>query len=92
MRVRLAIRFIISEKECKAANIDYLAAKHPFSDHGKSMCLGETHGHVKILCDPVSGEVFTEIKPPACCTLSKALLSTTIRSNWDLELEWIIEE
>ena len=22
-------------------------------------------------------EVFTEIKPPACCTLSKALLSTT---------------
>ena len=47
----------MSEKECKAANIDYLAAKHPFSDHGKSMCLGETHGHVKILCDPVSGEV-----------------------------------
>ncbi|MBC8282728.1 MAG: dihydrolipoyl dehydrogenase [Nitrospinae bacterium] len=47
----------LSEKECKAANIDYLAASHPFSDHGKSMCLGETHGHVKILCDPVSGEV-----------------------------------
>ena len=47
----------LSEKECKAANIDYLVASHPFSDHGKSMCLGETHGHVKILCDPVSGEV-----------------------------------
>jgi pyruvate/2-oxoglutarate dehydrogenase complex dihydrolipoamide dehydrogenase (E3) component len=47
----------LSEKECKAANIDYLVASHPFSDHGKSMCLGETHGHVKILCNPVSGEV-----------------------------------
>ncbi len=47
----------LSEKECKAANIDYLVASHPFSDHGKSMCLGETHGHVKILCDPASGEV-----------------------------------
>jgi pyruvate/2-oxoglutarate dehydrogenase complex dihydrolipoamide dehydrogenase (E3) component len=48
----------LSEKECKAANIEYRVASHPFSDHGKSMCLGETHGHVKILCDPVSGEVF----------------------------------
>ena len=47
----------LSEKECKTANIDYLVASHPFSDHGKSMCLGETHGHVKILCNPVSGEV-----------------------------------
>ncbi|MEK9629315.1 MAG: dihydrolipoyl dehydrogenase [Nitrospinota bacterium] len=47
----------LSEKECKAANIDYLVASHPFSDHGKSMCLGETHGHVKILCDPSTGEV-----------------------------------
>ena len=47
----------LSEKECKAANIDYLVASHPFSDHGKSMCLGETHGHVKILCNPTTGEV-----------------------------------
>jgi pyruvate/2-oxoglutarate dehydrogenase complex dihydrolipoamide dehydrogenase (E3) component len=47
----------LSEKECKAANIDYRVASYPFSDHGKSMCLGETHGHVKILCNPVSGEV-----------------------------------
>ena len=47
----------LNEKECQSANIDYLVASHPFSDHGKSMCLGETHGHVKILCDPVSGEI-----------------------------------
>ena len=47
----------LSEKECQAGNIAYLAASHPFDDHGKSMCLGETHGHVKLLCDPVSGKV-----------------------------------
>lgn len=47
----------LSEKECMAANIAYSVASHPFSDHGKSMCLGETHGHVKILCDPITGEV-----------------------------------
>ena len=47
----------LSEKECKVKNISYLAASYPFGDHGKSMCLGETHGHVKILCDPKSGEI-----------------------------------
>ncbi len=47
----------LSEKECKDGNIPFLAASHSFDDHGKSMCLGETHGHVKLLCDPFSGEV-----------------------------------
>ena len=32
-------------------------ASHPFGDHGKSICLGERHGHVKILCDPITGEI-----------------------------------
>ncbi|KMP11049.1 dihydrolipoyl dehydrogenase [Candidatus Nitromaritima sp. SCGC AAA799-C22] len=47
----------LSEKECKAKNISYLSASHPFGDHGKSMCMGETHGHVKLLCTPDSGEI-----------------------------------
>jgi len=47
----------LSEKECQAGNIAYLTASYPFDDHGKSMCLGEIHGHVKLLCDRVSGEV-----------------------------------
>jgi len=47
----------LSEKECKAKNIPYLSASYPFNDHGKSMCLGETHGHVKLLCAPDSGEI-----------------------------------
>ncbi|QPJ62241.1 MAG: dihydrolipoyl dehydrogenase [Candidatus Nitronauta litoralis] len=47
----------LSEKECKAQGIDYRAASYPFNDHGKSMCLGETHGHVKLLSDPESGKL-----------------------------------
>ena len=47
----------LSEKECQANNIPYLTASYSFDDHGKSMCLGETYGHVKLLCHPASGEV-----------------------------------
>ena len=47
----------LSEKECQAQDTPYLVASYPFNDHGKSLCLGETHGHVKILCDPESGEI-----------------------------------
>jgi len=47
----------LTEKDCKKKKIDYLAASYPFNDHGKSLCLGETHGHVKLLCHPKSGEI-----------------------------------
>ena len=47
----------LSEKECRAGNIPYRAASYPFSDHGKSLVLGETHGLVKLLADPETGRV-----------------------------------
>ncbi len=47
----------LTEKECKAQDIPYLVASYPFDDHGKSICLGETHGHVKLLCQPHTGEL-----------------------------------
>jgi pyruvate/2-oxoglutarate dehydrogenase complex dihydrolipoamide dehydrogenase (E3) component len=47
----------LSERECRHRNIPYLVASYPFNDHGKSLCLGETYGHVKVLCDPHSGEI-----------------------------------
>ncbi len=47
----------LSEKECHAQGIPYLVASYPFNDHGKSICLGETHGHVKIMCHPKTGAV-----------------------------------
>jgi len=46
-----------TEKDCREKKIAYLAASYPFNDHGKSLCLGETHGHLKLLCDPKSGEI-----------------------------------
>ena len=45
----------LSERECRRENISYMTASYPFHDHGKSMTLGETHGHVKLLADPLTG-------------------------------------
>ena len=64
-RLKLSITFTdppvasvgLSEKECQKLSILYLKATYPFDDHGKSLCLGETHGHVKLLCSPDSGEI-----------------------------------
>jgi len=47
----------LSERECLHRHIPYLVASYPFNDHGKSLCLGETYGHVKVLCHPHSGEI-----------------------------------
>ena len=47
----------LSERECRSQETDYLVASYPFNDHGKSLTLGEIHGHVKILCHPQSGEI-----------------------------------
>ena len=47
----------LSEKECQKKDTPYLVASYPFHDHGKSICLGEIHGHVKILCHPQTGAI-----------------------------------
>ena len=47
----------LTEKECKKSNIIYLKASYSFDDHGKSLCMGETNGHVKLLCSPSNGEI-----------------------------------
>ena len=45
----------LSEKQCRQQRLPYLKAEHPFDDHGKSLCLGEGDGHVKLLCEPRRG-------------------------------------
>lgn len=47
----------LSERTCQARDIPYLAAAYPFADHGKAMVLGSTHGFVKLLASPSSGEL-----------------------------------
>ena len=47
----------LSEKDCRQQEIPYLVASYPFNDHGKSMTLGELHGHVKLLAHPQTCEL-----------------------------------
>ena len=47
----------LGERECRDKDIPYLVASYPFDDHGKSLCLGETCGHAKLLCHPCTGEL-----------------------------------
>ena len=45
----------LSENQCREQRLPYLKAQHPFDDHGKSLCLGDSDGHVKLLCEPRRG-------------------------------------
>ena len=47
----------LSEKAAKASGVPYLAASHPFNDHGKSIIMGIREGFVKLLADPKTGEI-----------------------------------
>ena len=47
----------LNEMEAGAARIPHLAASHPFNDHGKSLIMDARDGFVKLIADPVSGEI-----------------------------------
>ncbi len=47
----------LTEKEARNRGIPYLTAKHRFDDHGKSLIMEAREGFVKLLADPVSGEI-----------------------------------
>jgi len=47
----------LTEKEALSRKIPYMAASYSFADHGKSMIMGTLEGFVKLLADPVSGEM-----------------------------------
>jgi pyruvate/2-oxoglutarate dehydrogenase complex dihydrolipoamide dehydrogenase (E3) component len=47
----------LTEKKAKRRNIAYLAASYPFNDHGKSLIMEAKDGFVKLLADPVTGEM-----------------------------------
>ena len=45
----------LTEKVCQARGIPYLTSSYPFAEHGKAMCLGATHGFVKLVAEPSTG-------------------------------------
>jgi pyruvate/2-oxoglutarate dehydrogenase complex dihydrolipoamide dehydrogenase (E3) component len=47
----------LTEGRARGLEIPYLAACHPFNDHGKAMIMGTKHGFVKLLANPVTGEI-----------------------------------
>jgi pyruvate/2-oxoglutarate dehydrogenase complex dihydrolipoamide dehydrogenase (E3) component len=47
----------LNEAAGRAGRVPYLTALYPFADHGKALCLGTTHGFVKLLCAPSTGEL-----------------------------------
>jgi pyruvate/2-oxoglutarate dehydrogenase complex dihydrolipoamide dehydrogenase (E3) component len=47
----------ISEKQAHLRNIPYLVASYPFNDHGKSLIMEAKDGFVKLLAEPMTGEI-----------------------------------
>jgi pyruvate/2-oxoglutarate dehydrogenase complex dihydrolipoamide dehydrogenase (E3) component len=47
----------LTEKTACERNIPFLTASYPFADHGKSLIMEARDGFVKLLADPVSGEI-----------------------------------
>ncbi len=47
----------LTEKAAHHRGVKYLAASHPFSEHGKAIIMEATDGFVKILASPESGEI-----------------------------------
>ena len=47
----------LTEKEAAARGVKFLAASHPFDDHGKSLIMEARDGFVKLLANPKTGEI-----------------------------------
>jgi pyruvate/2-oxoglutarate dehydrogenase complex dihydrolipoamide dehydrogenase (E3) component len=47
----------LNEKKAQVENIPYLAASYLFSDHGKALIMEARDGFVKLLADPLTGEI-----------------------------------
>ncbi len=47
----------LTEKRAHVRNVLYETAKYPFNDHGKSLIMEAKDGFVKLLADPLTGEI-----------------------------------
>jgi len=66
----------LNEARAKAEGMLYLTASYPFADHGKALCLGASHGFVKLLCAPQTGEILgAQIVGPEASELIHELIA-----------------
>jgi pyruvate/2-oxoglutarate dehydrogenase complex dihydrolipoamide dehydrogenase (E3) component len=72
-----------SEKDLSDASTPYVSASYPFNDHGKSMCMGETEGFVKMLAHKETGEILgaTCVGPQATEIIHEVVIAMHYRSK-----------
>jgi len=71
------------EEELKKKGIPYVSGSHPFNDHGKSMCMGETEGFVKMLAHRDTGEILgaTCVGPHATELIHEVVIAMNYRAT-----------
>ncbi|HET9029369.1 MAG TPA: dihydrolipoyl dehydrogenase [Candidatus Aquilonibacter sp.] len=72
-----------SEKQLKRDGVPYVMGKYEFAEHGKAMCLNKTKGFVKIMAEPVSGEILgaSIIGPQASELIHEMIVAMNYRST-----------
>jgi pyruvate/2-oxoglutarate dehydrogenase complex dihydrolipoamide dehydrogenase (E3) component len=71
------------EGDLKEAGTPYVSASYPFDDHGKSMCMGETEGFVKMLAHRQTGEILgaTCVGPQATELIHEVVIAMHYRAK-----------
>jgi pyruvate/2-oxoglutarate dehydrogenase complex dihydrolipoamide dehydrogenase (E3) component len=72
-----------SEADLTQRGIPHVTASYPFNDHGKSMCMGETEGFVKMIAHRETGEILgaTCVGPHATELIHEVVIAMHYRSR-----------
>jgi pyruvate/2-oxoglutarate dehydrogenase complex dihydrolipoamide dehydrogenase (E3) component len=73
----------LSEGEAQQLGREVLVGRYRFADHGKAEILGETDGFVKMLADPLSGEILgtTIVGPDGAELIHEIACAMTFRAT-----------
>jgi len=73
----------LSESEAKARGQEFLTAKYPFNDHGKSMVMGELDGFVKLIADKTTREIIggSVVGPHASDLIHEVVVAMRFRAT-----------